>query len=107
MTAQTIKLTASDAVAAALKRAMPKTNKAQLALAKYISVLEQHLEQSLLHMDDNMYRFFRHFYVSTHDLTLQAPVSRFFHGSAAPAPARLFRGERGCGCARRAVSDSG
>ena len=71
MTAQTIKLAASDAVAAALKRAMPKTNKAQLALAKYISVLEQHLEQSLLHMDDNMYRFFKHFYVSTHDLTLQ------------------------------------
>lgn len=71
MTAQTIKLNVSDTVAAALKRAMPKTNKAQLALDKYTSVLEQHLEQSLLHMDDNMYRFFKHFYVSTHDLSLQ------------------------------------
>lgn len=71
MTAQTIKLAASDAVIEALKRAMPKTNKAQLALAKYINVLEQQLELSLLHMDDNMYRFFKHFYVSTHDLSLQ------------------------------------
>lgn len=56
-------------VSAALKRAMPKTNKAELALEKYITVLERHLEQSLLHMDDNMYRFFKHFYVSTHDLS--------------------------------------
>lgn len=71
MTAQTIKLTVDAVVSAALKRAMPKTNKAELALDKYINVLERHLEQSLQHMDDNMYRFFKHFYVSTHDLMLE------------------------------------
>ncbi|WP_448504192.1 hypothetical protein [Limnohabitans sp.] len=71
MTVQTIKLTVSEALSVALKRAMPKTNKAELALEKYTSVLESHLEQSLLHMDDNMYRFFKHFYVSTHKLTLE------------------------------------
>ena len=71
MTAQTIKLTVDAVVFAALKRAMPKTNKAEMALEKYINVLERHLEQSLLHMDDNMYRFFKHFYVSTHDLMLE------------------------------------
>lgn len=71
MTAQTIKLTVNASVLAALKRAMPKTNKAELALQKYTSVLERHLEQSLMHMDDNMYRFFKHFYVSTHALQLE------------------------------------
>ena len=54
----------------AMKRAMPKTNKAELALCKYIDALEEHLEQSLMHMDDNMYKFFKHFYVSTHNLSL-------------------------------------
>ena len=71
MTAQTIKLTVSDVVLGAMKRAMPKTNKAELALNKYTNVLEQHLEQSLMHMDDNMYKFFKHFYVSTHNLSLE------------------------------------
>jgi uncharacterized protein Usg len=71
MSTQTIKLTVSDAVHASLKRAMPKTNKAELALEKYCAVLERHLEQSLLHMDDNMYKFFKHFFVSTHDLSLE------------------------------------
>ena len=75
MTAQTIKLTVSETVVVALKRAMPKTNKAELALDKYTRVLERHLEQSLLHMDDNMYRFFKHFYVSTH--ALSAEVGQF------------------------------
>ena len=55
----------------AMKRAMPKTNKAELALDKFVNVLEQHLEQSLMHMDDNMYKFFKHFYVSTHNLSLE------------------------------------
>lgn len=54
-----------------MKRAMPKTNKAELAFNKYTNVLEQHLEQSLMHMDDNMYKFFKHFYVSTHNLSLE------------------------------------
>ena len=71
MTAQTIKLTVSEAVMDAVKRAMPKTNKAELALNKYTNVLEEHLEQSLMHMDDNMYKFFKHFYVSTHNLSLE------------------------------------
>ena len=75
MTAQTIKLTVSETVLDALKRAMPKTNKAELALDKYTRVLERHLEQSLLHMDDNMYRFFKQFYVSTH--ALSAEVGQF------------------------------
>ena len=55
----------------AMKRAMPKTNKAEFALCKYIDALEEHLEQSLMHMDDNMYKFFKHFYVSTHNLSLE------------------------------------
>ncbi len=67
-----IKLTVDASVLAALKRAMPKTNKAEMALDKYKTVLERHLEQSLLHMDDNMYRFFKNFYVSTHKLMLEA-----------------------------------
>lgn len=71
MTTQTIKLLVSDLVLDAMKRAMPKTNKAELALNKYTSVMEQHLEQSLMHMDDNMYKFFKHFYVSTHNLSLE------------------------------------
>jgi len=71
MSAQTIKLTVSDSVLSALKRVMPKTNKAELALQKYTSALERHLEQSLLHMDDNMYKLFKHFYVSTHALSLE------------------------------------
>ena len=75
MTAQTIKLTVSETGVVGLKRAMPKTNKAELALDKYTRVLERHLEQSLLHMDDNMYRFFKHFYVSTH--ALSAEVGQF------------------------------
>ena len=71
MTTQTIKLTVSEVVLNAMKRAMPKTNKAELALNKFVNVLEQHLEQSLMHMDDNMYKFFKHFYVSTHNLSLE------------------------------------
>ena len=71
MTAQTIKLTVSETVLVALKRVMTKTNKAEHALDKYTSVLERHFEQSLLHMDDNMYRFFKHLYVSTHQLSLE------------------------------------
>ena len=71
MTTQTIKLIVSEVVFDAMKRAMPKTNKAELAFNKYANVLEQHLEQSLMHMDDNMYKFFKHFYVSTHNLSLE------------------------------------
>ena len=71
MITQTIKITVSDVVLDAMKRAMPKTNKAELALCKYIDALEEHLEQSLMHMDDNMYKFFKHFYVSTHNLSLE------------------------------------
>jgi hypothetical protein len=71
MSTSTIKLTVNASVLAALKRVMPKTTKAQDALDKYIAVLERHLEQSLMYMDDNMYRFFKHFYVSTHALSLE------------------------------------
>lgn len=71
MSSNTINLTVSQSVFDVLKCAMPKTNKAEMALNKYIKVLEQHLEQSLIHMDDNMYRFFKNFYVSTHALSLE------------------------------------
>jgi len=71
MGAQMINLTVSQTVVDALKCAMPKTNKAELALDKYISVLQQFLELSLMRMDDNMYKFFKHFYVSTHALQLE------------------------------------
>ena len=66
-----IKLTFHPTVLHTLKAVMPKTNKAQLALAKYQDVLEQKLDQSLLNMTTNMFKFFKHFLVSTHDLSLE------------------------------------
>lgn len=66
-----IKLTLNPIVFATLKQAMPKTNKAQLALDKYVSVLESHLNRSLLYMTDNNYRFFKRFIVSTRQVEIQ------------------------------------
>lgn len=54
-----------------LKAVMPKTNKAELAIAKYKDVLERKLDHSLLNMTTNMFKFFKHFHVSTHDLSLE------------------------------------
>ena len=65
-----LKLTIDPIVLKTLKLAMPKTNKAELALENYVSALEFHVNRSLLYMEDNRYRFFKHFVVSTHQLML-------------------------------------
>jgi len=65
-----ITLTFHPTVLSKLKAVMPKTNKAELALAKYRDVLERKLDHSLLNMTTNMFKFFKHFHVSTHDLAL-------------------------------------
>lgn len=65
-----ITLTIDPIVLRKLKQAMPKTNKAELALTKYKNTLERLLDQSLLNMTTNMFKFFKHFYVSTHALAL-------------------------------------
>jgi len=70
-----IKLNIDPSVVSQLKAVMPKTNKAELAIAKYKDVLERKLEQSLLNMTTNMFRFFKQFHVSTHDLS--AEVGQF------------------------------
>jgi hypothetical protein len=66
-----ITLTFHPTVLSKLKAVMPKTNKAELALAKYKDVLERKLDHSLLNMTTNMFKFFKHFLVSTHDLSLE------------------------------------
>lgn len=66
-----ITLTIDPIVVSKLKAVMPKTNKAELAIAKYKDVLERKLDASLLNMATNMFKFFRHFYVSTHALSLE------------------------------------
>lgn len=63
-----IKLTVDPVVLDSLKKAMPKTNKAELALEKYLSVLAAHLDRSLLYMQDNRNRFFKQFVVSVERL---------------------------------------
>ena len=52
-----ITLSIDASVLIALKKAMPKTNKAELALEKYKEVLKQLIEHSLMNMDDNLFRF--------------------------------------------------
>lgn len=66
-----ITLTIDPSVLAKLKLAMPKTDKAELALEKYKSVLERFIEQSLLNMEDNLFKHYKHFNISTHDFELQ------------------------------------
>jgi hypothetical protein len=67
-----LKLTTDPQVLQSLKKAMPKTNKAELALEKYVSVLTAHLDRSLLYMEDNRYRFFKQFLVSIERLMLES-----------------------------------
>jgi hypothetical protein len=66
-----LKLTIDPIVLATLKSVMPKTNKAELALEKYASVLAAHLDKSLLYMEDNRNRFFNQFVVSIEQLMLE------------------------------------
>lgn len=65
-----LKLTIDSKVRQSLKKAMPKTNKAELAIEKYASVLTAHLDHSLLYMEDNRNRFFKQFVVSIEQLML-------------------------------------
>jgi hypothetical protein len=67
-----IKLTLNPIVLATLKQAMPKTNKAQLALDKYVSVLETNLDKSLLYMNDNRYKLLKLFVVSPRLIMVQS-----------------------------------
>ena len=66
-----ITLTIDPSVVSKLKAVMPKTNKAELAIAKYKEVLERKLDQSLLNMTTNMFKFYKQFLVSTHALSLE------------------------------------
>ena len=66
-----IKLIVDPIVLTTLKQAMPKTKKAEEALEKYKSVLERHIDKSLMNARDNKFRFFKHFLLSTHDLSLE------------------------------------
>jgi hypothetical protein len=67
-----LKLTIDPIVLKTLKTAMPKTNKAELALEKYVSVLEVHLNWSLLYLSTNLYRWTKRFVVSTHQVMAQS-----------------------------------
>lgn len=67
-----LKLTTDPKVLQSLKKAMPKTNKAELALEKYVSVLTAHLDRSLLYIEDNRNRFFKQFVVSIERLMLES-----------------------------------
>jgi hypothetical protein len=66
-----LKLTIDPIVYASLKKAMPKTNKAEFAFEKFVSLLESHLNWSLLYMNNNNYRFYKRFVVSTRQLERQ------------------------------------
>ena len=66
-----IKLIVDPIVLTTLKQAMPKTKKAEQALEKYISILERHIDKSLMNARDNKFRFFKQFLLSTHDLSLE------------------------------------
>ena len=65
-----IKLTIHARVLAQLKLAMPKTNKAELAIDKYVTALEELIDHALLYSDDNRYRFFNQFKISIHQFML-------------------------------------
>ena len=66
-----IKLIVDPIVLTTLKRAMPKTTLAEKAYEKYISALERHIDRALMNTRDNKFRFFQHFLLSTHDLSLE------------------------------------
>ena len=66
-----IKLIVDPIALKTLKQAMPKTKKAEQALEKYISILERHIDKSLMNARDNKFRFFKQFLLSTHDLSLE------------------------------------
>lgn len=66
-----ITLTIDPSVLAKLKLAMPKTDKAELALEKYRTVLQRFIEDSLLNMENNLFRHYKNFNISTHDFELQ------------------------------------
>jgi len=66
-----LKLTVDPIVLQTLKRAMPKTDKADHALSRYVEILRQMMEQALLRMDTNLYRHYKYFNLSTHDLSNQ------------------------------------
>lgn len=63
-----IKIDVDSSVLAALKKAMPKTDKAERALGKYVATLETMMDKSLLRANDNNYRFFKRFRLSLHAL---------------------------------------
>ena len=65
-----LKLTIDPIVLKTLKKAMPKTDKAERAFEKYVSVLEAHLNWSLLYLDTNLYKWTKRFIVSTRQVMI-------------------------------------
>jgi hypothetical protein len=65
-----LKLTIDPIVLKTLKKAMPKTDKAERAIEKYVSVLEAHLNWSLLYLDTNLYKWTKRFVVSTRQVMI-------------------------------------
>ncbi len=55
-----------------LKQAMPKTNKAEIALDKYVAILEAHLNKSLFYTNDNRLRLFKLYVVSPRDIMIES-----------------------------------
>ena len=65
-----IKLIVDPIVLTTLKRAMPKTKKAEDALEKYINKLQLHIDKSLMSDSGGLYRKTSLLYLSTHSLAL-------------------------------------
>jgi len=65
-----IKLIVDPIVLTTLKRAMPKTKKAEDALEKYINKLQLHIDKSLMSDLGGLYRKTSLLYLSTHSLAL-------------------------------------
>ena len=65
-----IKLIVDPIVLMTLKRAMPKTKKAEDALEKYINKLQLHIDKSLMSDLGGLYRKTSLLYLSTHSLAL-------------------------------------
>ena len=65
-----LKLTIDPIVLKTLKKAMPKTDKAERAFENYVSVLEAHLNWSLLYLDTNLYKWTKRFIVSTRQVMI-------------------------------------
>lgn len=67
-----LKLSLDPIVLSSLKQAMPKTNKAEIALDKYVTILEAHLNKSLFYTNDNRLKFFKLYVVSPRKIMIES-----------------------------------